>query len=164
MGSRLHCTDDDMNPLFPAVPLRFGWPLASALWLMSVTAPAADTVPVGRYLDRNLQVHEAARLHPLQAVADLTFSDRMSVGEALRSALAGTGYRLQAPGADETEVRQLLATRIAMSHLAFEGRQLDSVIAALVGDGRGFAVEIHHVTRTVRILPALQAVPSGEPG
>jgi len=67
---------------------------APVLWaLMSAGIMSSGAVPRGRYLDRSVRVHDAAQLNPLRQVLDLRLSDRMSVGSALRTALAGAGSR-----------------------------------------------------------------------
>ncbi len=112
-----------------------------------------DVRRAGRYLDRSVLVHEAAQLNPLEQVADLEFSSRISVAEALRSALAGTGYRLLDPGAHHDDARALLESRLAIPHLNFDDKRVDSVIAAVVGAGRGFHLQVDHVTRRIRVVP-----------
>ena len=73
-------------------------PLVAALLLgLACNSWAEDTRQVGRYLDRSVLVHEAAQLNPLEQVARLKFSSRITVAEALRSALAGTSCSTPMP-------------------------------------------------------------------
>lgn len=117
---------------------------------------AADTLPAGRYLDRSVAVHDISQLNPLRQVARLEFSDRITVAGAVRSALAGTGYQLLDPDAhDHPGARQLLESRIAVPHLEFDSLRIDSVVSAIVGAGRGWEIQVNHVSRTVRIVPAI---------
>ena len=145
-----------MFPLLPAncAPWRRAI-LAPALLAVACVAPADDTRRAGRYLDRTVLVHDAARLNPLRQVADLRFSARISIAGALRTALAGTGYRLLAPDAHpHPGTRALLLGRLAMPHHRFDGRRIDAVIAAIVGVGRGYGLEVDHGARLVRVVPA----------
>lgn len=136
--------------------------LAAAALSLAVPSHGTDTQRAGRYLDRTTLVHDGAQLNPLEQVADLDFSSRLTVGEALRSALAGTGYRLLEPGSHpHAESRALLASRVAMPHQTFDGKRVDSVISALVGEGRGYRIEIDHVARRIRIVPILPAPREG---
>ena len=129
-------------------------PLVAALLLgLAVNSWAEDTRQVGRYLDRSVLVHEAAQLNPLEQVARLQFSSRITVAEALRSALAGTGYQLLEPDAHHDDARALLESRLAIPHQNFEDKRIDSVIAAVVGAGRGFHLEVDQVARRIRVVP-----------
>lgn len=123
--------------------------------LSSWAAMAADSVPAGRYLDRNVQVQDAAQLNPLRQIGSLQFSDRVLIGDAVQTALAGTGYRLAA--GSHPNVHALLNSRVALSHIRFDEKRIDSVVAALVGVGRGYALEVDHTARLIRIVPAVQA-------
>ena len=119
-------------------------------------AMGEHVLPAGRYLDQNVLVHQAEQLNPLLQVGDLDFSDRITVGEAVRTTLSGTGYRL-----DESVdplVQSLLQSRIAISHSRFRSKRIDSVIAAIVGVGRGFDVQVDHATRRIRIVRASIAI------
>ena len=151
---------------FPPVPSpRRLIAAASCAVLLPVPAVLADaTERAGRYLDRSVLVHEAARLNPLEQVADLRFGSRVTVAEALRTALAGTGYRLLDPeDHPDAEARSLLRGRIAIPHETFDGKRVDSVIAAVVGAGRGFRLEVDHAGRRIRIVPVGRTAPATEP-
>lgn len=113
---------------------------------------SADTVPAGRYLDVNVRVDAPEQLNPLRMIGDLQFSDRVSVGEAVETALAGTGYRLA--DSHHADVRRLLDSRVAIPHIRFEQKRVDSVIAAIVGVGRGYDVQVDHAGRMIRIVPS----------
>lgn len=151
-----------MRPLtsrFPA--LRHG-AAASAILTLVIPAqiPADGTQRAGRYLDRSVIVNEASQLNPLQQVATLEFSSRITVAEALKSALAGTGYHLLDPDVHpDSESRALLRTRLAIPHQQFDTKRIDSVIAAVVGAGRGFGLEVDHVARRIRIVPLRAPAP-----
>lgn len=120
--------------------------LGLALSALAAGLPAADdTVRAGRYLDRNVEVHDAAQLDPLAQVVDLSFSPRVPVREALNTALSGTGYRLAA--LDQAPARRLLDSRLAFPHTRFERKRVGSVVRAIVG--RGFEVSVDHVGRQV---------------
>jgi len=133
-------------------------PVAQALFtaglcVLSWNGAWADQgLPVGRYLDQNVLVHQAGKLNPLRQVGDLEFSDRITIGEAVRTALSGTGYRLHEPA--DPMVRTLLESRLAVAHLRFRNKRIDSVIAAIVGTGRGFDLQVDHMTRRLRIVRA----------
>ncbi len=132
--------------------------MVSCAALLPVAAQANATERVGRYLDRSVLVHEAAQLNPLEQVADLEFSSRITVSEALRLALAGTGYDLLDPDSHpDPESRKLLRGRIAIPHESFSSKRIDSVIAALVGAGRGYHLQVDHLARLVRVVPVRPA-------
>ncbi|MYB34924.1 MAG: hypothetical protein F4X92_07350 [Gammaproteobacteria bacterium] len=116
--------------------------------------PASDTVPAGRYLDLSVRVDAPEQLNPLRMIGDLQFSDRVSVGEAVRTALAGTGYRLA--GSAHPVVQALLDSRVALPHMRFENKRIDSVIGAIVGTGRGYDVQVDHAARLIRVVPSLR--------
>lgn len=128
--------------------------------LVSSTGLGNDTVPAGRYLDLEVRVHAPEQLNPLLMVGDLQFSDRVSVGEAVVTALSGTGYRLADSRHDS--VRAVLASRVAIPHIRFEQKRIDSVIAAIVGAGRGYDVQVDHTARLIRIVPLAQIAPVAE--
>ena len=132
---------------------------------LSAVVHAEDSRRAGRYIDRSVLVHERAQLNPLAQVANLRFSSRISIGETLSTALAGTGYRLLDPDAHpHTESRTLLATRLAISHQDFSEKRIDSVISAVIGAGRGFTLEVDHIARQIRVVPILPVEsPSARP-
>ena len=126
--------------------------------------PAPDSLVAGRYLDRNVQVYEAAQLDPLKHVVSFEFSPFISIKGALSTALSGTGYRL-AP-ADPGPVSRMLGSPVAHAHNRFTEKRIDSVVGALIGAGRGFDIEVDHVERRVRVHPidAQPAAPARESG
>ncbi len=157
-----------MHPL--TSQLSKSWPFSAAVaTVIAIALPtvvhADDTKRVGRYIDRSVLVHEAAQLNPLSQVANLQFSSRISIGEALSTALAGTGYRLLDPDVHpRTESRTLLVSRLAIPHQDFAEKRIDSVISAVIGAGRGFTLEVDHVARQVRVVPVLAVeTPSARP-
>ena len=134
--------------------------LAAIVAVFGIVLPATvytdDTGRSGRYIDRSELVHGTAQLNPLKQVADLQFSSRISVGEALNTALIGTGYRLLERDAHpHSESRTLLESRLAIPHQYFSEKRTDSVISAVVGAGRGFTLEVDHVDRQIRVVPIL---------
>lgn len=137
------------------------WPLSAAVAAviaiaLSAVVHADDTRRTGRYIDMSVLVHEAAQLNPLEQIANLQFSSRITVGEALRTALVGTGYHLLDPDAHpHSESRTLLGSRLAIPHQNFAGKRIDSVVSAVIGAGRGFTLEVNHVARQVRVVPIL---------
>ena len=139
------------------------WSLSAAVAAVIAMAPTvhvhADEIKrAGRYIDRSVLVHGAAQLNPLEQVANLQFTSRITVGEALRTALVGTGYRLLDPDRHpHFASRRLLESRLAIPHQNFAEKRIDSVIAALIGAGRSFAIEVDHVARRVRVVPILPA-------
>ena len=147
-----HCEPARPGCLLPVLLLAAG---------ISAGAQAGDVVPAGRYLDVSVRVDAPEQLNPLLMVGDLQFSDRVTVGEAVRTALAGTGYRL----AESTKpsVRTLLDSRVAIAHARFERKRIDSVIAALVGVGRGYDVQVDHVSRMIRIVADADNGPAAVP-
>lgn len=78
-----------------ARPFSLAWcaltMVSCAAFLPAQSALADGTERIGRYLERSVLVHESAQLNPLEQVADLEFSSRITVTEALRLALAGAG-------------------------------------------------------------------------
>ncbi len=120
---------------------------------------APDNIVAGRYLDRNVLVHDEAQLDPLKHVVSFSFSPFITVEGALNTALSGTGYRL-AP-ADPGPVSRLLDSQVALSHDRFDEKRIDSVVGALIGSGRGFDLEVDHVERQVRVQPI--NAPTAEP-
>lgn len=150
---------------FLQVPSRRRTTVAVSLAvLLPVSGSLADTTErAGRYLDRSVLVHETAQLNPLEQVADLRFDSRVTVAGALRTALSGTGYRLLDPEAHpDARARSLLRGRIAIPHEAFDGKRLDSVLAAVAGAGRGFRLEVDHTGRRIRIVPLRRVAPPAE--
>lgn len=146
------------------------WPLSAAIVTviaigLSGVVHADNTRSVGRYIDRSVLVHEAAQLNPLEQVANLQFSSRITIGEALSTALVGTGYHLLDPdGHLQIESRTLLESRLAISHQNFAEKRIDSVISAVIGAGRGFTLEVDHVARQIRVVPILPVEsPSARP-
>ncbi len=117
----------------------------------SASDPAPDSLVAGRYLDRNVEVHDAAQLDPLRHVVSFEFSPLISIEGALATALSGTGYRL-AP-AEPGPVSRLLESPVAHAHNHFEEKRIDSVVGALIGAGRGFDLEVDHLARRVRVRP-----------
>lgn len=132
---------------------------------LSTVVHADDTLRAGRYVDRSVLVHNAAQLNPLAQVANLHFSSRITVGDALRTALIGTGYHLVDPAAHPyTESRAILGTRLAIPHQNFAEKRIDSIISAVIGAGHGFTLEVDHIARQVRVIPALAVeTPSARP-
>lgn len=121
---------------------------------LSAVVHADETRRVGRYFDRIVLVHEAAQLNPLAQVANLQFSSRITIGEALSTALVGTGYRLLDTDAhSHSESHTLLESRLAIPHQNFVEKRIDSIISAVIGVGRGFTLEVDHVARQVRVVP-----------
>ena len=137
------------------LPTTTGFSVLAATFLTVLPGLAMgdDSRRVGRYLDKSVLVHEAAQLNPLEQVAHLRFSSRVTVAEALRSALTGTGYQLLDPDAHHEHSRALLESRLAIPHQNFDDKRIDSVIAAVVGAGRGFTLEVDHVARRIRVVP-----------
>ena len=125
---------------------------ASWLWgLIPVSVSAGDFIPQGRYLDINVQVQDTAQRNPLRQIVDLQFSDRISIGKAVKTALSGTGYQLTE--SNHPKVQLLLSSRLAFVHNRFEQKRIDSAIAAIVGVGRGFEIDVDHLSRVIRIIP-----------
>lgn len=146
------------------------WPLSAAIVAvipiaLSTVVHADDTKSAGRYIDRSVLVHGASQLDPLKQVANLRFSSRITVGQALRAALVGTGYRLLDPDSHpHTESRTLLGSRLATPHQKFAEKRIDSVISAVIGAGRGFTLEVDHVARQIRVVQILPVeLPSARP-
>jgi len=52
---------------------------------------------------------------------------------------------------------------VAIAHARFERKRIDSVIAALVGVGRGYDVEVDHVARMIRIVATIAQSPPQNP-
>ena len=128
--------------------------------LLPADVAADGTERVGRYLDRSVLVHEAAQLNPLEQVVDIEIDSRVTVAEALRLALAGTGYGLvDLEDHPDPESRDLLRGRVAIPHESFNRKRVDSVIAALIGEGRGFYLHVDHVARRIRVVPISPAIP-----
>lgn len=141
-----------MRPCEPALPAGLLSALLVSAWPCAGVAVAGDTVTAGRYLDVSVRVEAPAQLNPLHMIGDLQFTGRMTVGAAVRTALAGTGYRLAE--SSRPQVRALLESRLAIPHLRFERKRIDAVIAALVGAGRGYDVQVDHAARLLRVVVA----------
>ena len=137
------------------------WPLSTAIVAiiaitLSAVVHADDTRRAGRYIDRFVLVHEAAQFNPLAQVATLQFSSRVTIGEALSTALVGTGYRLlRLDVHPQAESRALLVSRLSIPHQTFVKKRIDSVLSAVIGAGRGFTLEVDHVARQIRVVQIL---------
>lgn len=121
---------------------------------LSAVVHADHANSAGRYIDQSVLVHDTSQLDPLKQVANLQFNSRITVGEALRTALVGTGYRLLDPDAHpHSESHTLLVSRLAIPHQDFFEIRIDSALSAVIGAGRGFTLEVDHVARQIRVVP-----------
>ncbi len=119
-----------------------------SLMFASLCSVAGESVQVGRYLDHNTIVQDAAQVDPLQEVATLKYSLNTPISTALMLVLKGSGYHL-AESSDPLVVN-LMRSRVPRPLLEFKNKRIISIVEALAGIG--FNVIIKRSARRIIIL------------
>lgn len=134
----------------PVLLLMVG--LSSAAWADGSFKGATDEVRVGRYTVVGLGP-TSQQEYPLQSLTKrLTFGPGATVGEAMRTVLVPTGYRLAPTGPAGGAMTRLLLMPLPQVQQHLDRMPADSALRTLAGPG--FVMVVDPINRLVAFDPA----------